>query len=170
MEIIKYPLRPTEYIQRPFPKKAVVLHFTAGWPNPYQTIDIWNTDNERKGTAYVIGGMDSKGGQQWDGKILEAFDSSFMAYHLFRWFNGSEPIEQQTIGIELCNWGPLTLRNGQFYTYVNTIVPKEQVCELATPFKGFKFWHAFTDNQIQSLRWLLVHLMDKHDIPVRGLP
>jgi len=169
-EIINYPLKETEYIKKQTAKKAIVLHFTAGWPSPYQTIDIWNADGQRKGTSFVIGGVEANGGGAWDGKILQAFDSEFYDYHLFKWFSGSEIIEQSTIGIELCNWGPLTFRNGNFYTYANTILPKSQVVELDVPFKGYKFWHKFSDKQIDSLEYLLLFLLKKHAIQPSGLP
>jgi len=163
-------LKETEYKKIAFKKRAIVLHFTAGWPDPYQTINIWDRDNERKGTAYVIGGIDANGGKQWDGVVVEAFDSSYTAYHLFRWFNGSEAIENATIGIELCNWGPITKRGDLFYTYVNTVIPADQVCELETPWRGYKYWHKFSDAQLASLKTLLLMLMEKHEIPAHGIP
>lgn len=168
--IEKYHLSTKEFVDVSSPKSIIALHFTAGWPNPYQTIDIWNRDNSRKGTAYVIGGQQANGDARFDGKILEAFDSDKTGYNLFQWFNGSEPIERATIGIEICNWGPLTKKSDGFYTYVNTIIPNNQVLELDMPFAGYKYWHAFTDAQIDALAWLLPHLMEKHSIPANGLP
>jgi hypothetical protein len=165
-----YKLKPEEYVNIQSKKSIIALHFTAGWPNPFQTIDIWNRDNIKKGTAYVIGGQQANGDNRFNGTILEAFDSSRTAYNLFQWFDGSEAIERATIGIEICNWGPLTKKDDGFYTYVNTKIPDSQVLELEKPFAGYKHWHAFTDEQIHSLEWLLHFLMDKHQIPANGLP
>lgn len=165
-------LNPNEFVNIQSKKSIIALHFTAGWPNPFQTIDIWNSDGIKKGTAYVIGGQHANGDNRDNGTILEAFDSSRTAYNLFQWFDGSDVIERATIGIEICNWGPLTKKDDGFYTYVNTKIPDSQVLELDVPFadKKYKYWHAFTDEQINSLEWLLHFLMDKHSIPANGLP
>jgi hypothetical protein len=167
--IKQYLLNPKEYIVGSFIKRAIALHFTAGWPNPYQTIDIWNKDNERKGTAFVIGGLSAKN-PEYDGLILQAFPDDAAGYHLFRWFNGSEVIEKGTIGIEVCNWGPITKSGDKFLTYANTPIPASEVIELAMPFKGYKYWHKFSQKQLSSLEWLLNHLCGKYNIPWAGMP
>lgn len=167
--IKQYPLSAHEFIGGSFGKRAIVIHFTAGWPNPYQTIDIWNKDNIKKGTAFVIGGPSAKN-PEYDGLILQAFPDDAAGYHLFRWFNGSEPIERGTIGIEICNWGPLTKSGDKFLTYANTLIPASEVVELDVPFKGYKYWHKFSQKQLESLEWLLNHLCDKHKIAWQGMP
>jgi len=75
-------------------------------------------------------------------------------------------LDKISIGIEICNWGQLTLKNGKFYNYVGKEVPADEVCELATPYKGNKFFHNYTDKQIESVKQLLLLWKDKYGIPL----
>jgi hypothetical protein len=43
-------------------------------------------------------------------------------------------------------------------------VPASQVCELDKPYKGHKYYHAYTDAQIESVRQLLVYWGDLYGI------
>jgi hypothetical protein len=70
------------------------------------------------------------------------------------------------IGLEICNWGQLIPKDGKFYNYVNGVVPDDQVTELDTPFRGYKFYHSYTDEQIESVRQLLLLWKDKWNIPL----
>ena len=86
-----------------------------------------------------------------------------------------------SICVEICNWGPLTKKGDKFYNYVNREVPIDQVCELDKPYKGRKYYHAYTDAQIESVRQLMLYWgniykidltyreEDMWDISVRGL-
>ena len=75
-------------------------------------------------------------------------------------------MDKISIGIEICNWGQLTLKDGKFYNYVNREVPADEVCELATPYKGYKYYHNYTDAQIQSTKELLLLWKEKYNIPL----
>ena len=69
------------------------------------------------------------------------------------------------MGIEICNYGPLTLSNdGRFFNYVNSLVPETQVVELDESFRGYKFYHKYTDAQLDNLGKLLIFLSDRFDI------
>ena len=52
-------------------------------------------------------------------------------------------------------------------THVNTPVPEDQVVELAKPFRGYKFYHKYTDKQLLSLRELVVSLSVKYGINLK---
>ena len=75
-------------------------------------------------------------------------------------------LNKYSIGIELTNWGMLRQVNGKFYNYVNGVVPSANVVELEKPFKGFKFWYRYTDEQIESTRKLVTYLCETYDIPM----
>jgi hypothetical protein len=66
-------------------------------------------------------------------------------------------LDKTSIGVEICSWGPLEKRGNKFFNYVNREVPADQVTELATPYKGHKFYHRYTDAQIESVKNLLVY-------------
>ena len=156
-------------------KKIIVIHHTAGGPSSVNTIHGWQFNPERVGTAFVISG---KAKTEKDGQIYQAFGSKYWAWHLaFSKSTNKVPakyhssvLEQKmakaSIGIEICNWGGLLKdKDGNFRNYVNGIIPKEEVIELETPFKGFKYYHAYTDAQLLSIKELIIYLCDKYNIP-----
>ena len=147
------------------------LHHTAGWDNPYNTVSMWNKDKRgRVATQYVIGGSNVKGKTKHDGVVVECFPNNYLGWHLGK--VGSFKISKLSGGVELCNFGYVTKKGDKYYTYVNTEVKPEYVCDLGYKFRGHQYWHAYTDKQIESLRLLILHLRDiypKMDL-VNGLP
>lgn len=162
-KIKQVPLRESQYFKEETPKKQIVLHHTAGNSSGINTISAWDTDDRgRIATCVTISGPGAKG--TYDGEICQAFSSKFWAYHLgikpevFRAYKVSyQKLDKIAIGIEICNWGQLTLKNGKYYNYVDREVPANQVTTLETPYKGFKYFHKYSDAQIQSVKDLLVY-------------
>tara|TARA_R110002074_G_scaffold227253_1_gene398781 strand:+ start:66 stop:983 length:918 start_codon:yes stop_codon:yes gene_type:complete len=148
------------------------IHHTAGWDNPYSTIRNWNNDSRgRVATQYCIGGSNVKGKEaKHDGVVVECFPNNYLGWHLGK--VGKFAISKMSAGVELNNFGYLTKKGGKYYTYVNTEVKEEFVCDLGYEFRGKRYWHAYTDKQIESLRLLILHLKDiypKMDL-VNGIP
>jgi hypothetical protein len=60
-------------------------------------------------------------------------------------------LDKISVGIEICNYGPLTKRNGYYYNYVGG---KSRLYRgrpfLATKYKGHIYWQKYTDAQIES--------------------
>jgi N-acetyl-anhydromuramyl-L-alanine amidase AmpD len=148
------------------------IHHTAGWDNPYSTVKNWNNDTRgRVATQYVIGGSNVKGVEaKYDGVVVECFPNNYLGWHLGK--VGNFNISKYSGGVELNNFGYLTKKGDKYYTYVNTEVKPEFVCDLGYKFRGHQYWHAYTEKQIESLRLLILHLRDiypKMDL-VNGLP
>ena len=147
------------------------LHHTAGWDNPYNTVSQWNKDKRgRVATQYCIGGSNVKGKTKHDGVVVECFPNNYLGWHLGK--VGSFKISKLSGGVELNNFGYLKKKGDKYYTYVNTEVKPEYVCDLGYKFSGHQYWHAYTDKQIESLRLLILHLRDiypKMDL-ANGLP
>jgi len=173
-KIKQVPLSEGQYVNEDTKKLQIVLHHTAGNSSAPGTIKMWNADDRgRIATCIVISGKGlSK--DTFDGEICQAFPSKKWAYHLgvksdvFRAqglpYRLLDPL---AIGIEICNWGPLTKKaDNKYYNYVDRVVPADQVCELAVPYKGHKYYHAYTDAQIESVRQLLVYWGKIHGIPL----
>lgn len=172
-----------EYYKEEISKNTLWLHHTAGGSRPDWTIGGWEKDFQkdengnaeldssgkqipvRVGTQYVIGRRSSSSDDKsWDGKILRAFDDKYWAYHLGISRN-SRMLNSRSIGIEICNYGPLTLNNnGVFFNYVNRPIRENEVIELETPFRGYKYWEKYTDLQLENLRKLILHLSSKWGI------
>jgi N-acetyl-anhydromuramyl-L-alanine amidase AmpD len=163
-------LKDSEFFQEAVSKKQIYVHHTAGNSSGVNVASDWNNDKRgRIATAFVISGKGAK--NSVDGEIIQCFSSAGLAYHLgvkqgvFRalklpWKN----LDAISIGIEVCNWGGLTLENGKFMNYVDREVPKDQVTELDEPFKGYKYYHKYSDAQIESVRQLLVYLGETYKI------
>jgi len=161
-KIFQSPLDSSEYIRKAVPKKQIVLHHTAGNSSGKNVARAWNNDKRgRIGTCVLISGKNSK--NSYDGEIVQCFSSKYWAYHLgvksevfkakgLSWKN----LDALSIGIEICNWGQLEKRGDKFYNYVDGEVPLDEVCELDIPYKGHKYYHAYTDAQIEAVRQLLV--------------
>lgn len=177
--IIKdYKLNNDEYYQQVFKKDTIVIHHTAGSHHPEWTIQSWEHDRNRYGgslpvaTAYVIGGSSTSAKDtQFNGKVYRCFDDIYWAHHIGMTSTNNSILNRKSVAIEICNWGCLTLgRDGQFYNYVSRVVPQEQVYKLDVPFRGFTYYHKYTDEQIEALRLLLLDLCTKHGIDKeRGL-
>lgn len=163
----------TQYVSEERPKNQIFLHHTAGNSDPFATYSFWATNPERIATCMVIGGKPGPGANFEDGEVVQGFNSNYWAFHLglkestFNRFGiPYKSLDRFSIAIEICNWGQLVLKGGKYYNYVNRQVPSSEVIELPQPFKGFKYFHNYTDAQIEALKALLVMLNQKYSIPL----
>lgn len=181
--IYNYELNETEYIKEEVKKNTLFLNSTCGGSRPDWTIGGWEKDYIKDksgnpildvngnlqpvkvGASYVIG-RKSNDDTTWDGVILKAFDDKYWAYNKDI---DSVDFNSKSIGIEICNYGPLTMsRDGRFYNSVNEPVNERDVIKLDKPFRGYEYYERYTDAQIESTRTLLVHLINKHAITIEG--
>ena len=161
-KIVQKRLSNDQFFQDLHPKKQIYLHHTAGGPNAVSVANYFQQKEGRVATAFVIGS---------DGTIVQLFSSKHWAYHL-----GLKPevfaekgvdyksLDKISIGIEICNYGPLAKRNGYFYNYVGGKMDRSQITELKSKYKGHIWWQRYTDEQIESTRQLLVYLCDTYGI------
>jgi hypothetical protein len=162
-KIRQIPLSENQYVREETPKKQITLHHTAGNASGVGTISMWDTDDRgRIATCVTISGPGAKG--TYDGEICQAFSSKYWAYHLgikpevFKAYKVSyQRLDKIAIGVEICNWGPISFRDGKYYTYVNREIPESQVTKLDKPYKGHLFYHKYSDAQIQAVKDLLVY-------------
>lgn len=173
-KIKQVPLSEAQYVKEETKKVQIVLHHTAGNSSAVSTINDWNTDKRgRIATCITISGKGlSK--NTYDGEICQAFSSKFWAYHLgvksdvFRSRGLKfQNLDKISIGIEVCNWGPLEKVGDKFYNYVDREVPADQVCTLDKPYKGHIYYHAYTDAQIESIKQLLIYWNKVWGIPIK---
>ena len=161
-KIVQKRLSDDQFFQDLHPKKQIYLHHTAGGPSAVSVANYFQQKEGKVATAFVIGS---------DGTIVQLFSSKHWAYHL-----GLKPevfaekgvdyksLDKISIGIEICNYGPLAKRNGYFYNYVGGKVDRSQITELKSKYKGHIWWQRYTDEQIESTRQLLVYLCDTYGI------
>lgn len=155
-------------------RKQIFLHHTSGWNDPYATVKSWENDSRGKiGTHYVIGGINVKTGDaKHDGTIIKCIPDDYFGWHLGSTTKDGINFEMHktSIGIEICNFGYLTQKNGKFYTYTGQVVPNNFVEDLGFKFRGYQYWHKYTDKQIDSLEIVLEMLAKKYSIDLsKGL-
>jgi len=162
-----YHLPPGQYVNKETSKEYIMIHHTAGRENPYKTIDHWARDNRgRVGTNYVIGGVSIDGkDEEYDGKILRAINDEYYGWHIGK--GGSFYLKEHTLSIEICSAGGLKMENGKWTTWWGEAVDPSQVCELKKPFRGYSAFHAYSDEQLKSLKALLVYLGKRHGINLK---
>ena len=162
LQIHQFYLDKDEYVDDPTDKFYVFLHHTAGAHDPYATIRGWNNDvRGRIATQFVVGNKSTTGDAALDGTVVECFPDEGWAYHLGK--NNSALLHPHSIGIEICNYGWLEERDGRFYTYVNRVLPDDQVLDLGFAFRGYRHYHKYTEAQIESVRRLLKEINRRHE-------
>lgn len=173
--IQQYPLPEGEYVKEITAKEWIFLHHTAGRHNPKKVIDQWASDQRgRVGTHYVIGGLPSwadisnlnEDDKEWDGKILQAIKDEYWGYHLGA--VKSSKMHKGSISIEICSAGFLTEMDGKFYTWYGAEVHPSQVARLHESYKGYKYYHKYSNAQIRATKALLLLLADKHGIDLKS--
>lgn len=175
-----------EYFKGPTRKKHIFLHHTAGWENPFKVINDWASDKRGQvATEYVLGGPRITDGDLTnDGKLVKAMPEGAWGYHLGI---GGRAMHRESVGIELTNFGYLTKggfykqiegkrtwvkkQPGKFYTYVGTLVDDAQVTDLGAKFRGYQYWHSYSDAQILMLKKWIKYIGERDNINVsKGLP
>jgi len=172
-QITQYPFPASQFVAEENGKVQIYLHHTAGNANPKLTYKGWESNAERVATCVVVGGLPDNSKSWEDGEIVQGFSSKFWAWHLglkestfYKFGVPYKSLDRISIAVEICNFGQLTYRDGKFYTYVNSVIPDSQVIELAAPFRGFRYFHAYTDAQIESVKELLLLWKGKYNIPI----
>jgi hypothetical protein len=163
--IHKHFLPEDEYMTGSKPE-YVFLHHTAGWNNPYRTIEHWAGDDRGKvATEFVLGGQSIKGNDnQYDGELLQAMPQGGWGWHLG---TGRSHMHKNSVGIEVNNFG--WVKDGK--TYAGTTAAASQLVTLAKPFRGYKTWHRYSDKQIKVLKDWILWIGERDSIDVRaGLP
>jgi len=162
-KILQARLSKGQYFHEEAPKSQIYLHHTAGNGNAVAVSRWWNSNGDRIATAFVVGEK---------GSIVQCFSSRHWAYHLgidsqdfavhgLKYQN----LNKLSVGIEICNLGPLKLKDGKYYNYVKGVVDPSMVTILDKPYKGHVLWYKYTDEQIESTRQLVEYLCETYDIP-----
>lgn len=176
MHIVDHSLFDGAYYDQEHPKDSLFIHDSNGHYRPDWLIESWGRDRKtstnkiRSANAFVIGGIDpsGKGDKKYDGLVYRAFDEEMWSHHLFIKAKNNTFLNQKSIGIEICNYGPLTkTKSGDFYTHTSIKVAKSQVTELENPFRGIRYYHSYTKSQINSLKNLIIYLSEKYEIDLK---
>lgn len=172
-KIIQYSFDKKQYFEETHTKTQIYLHHTAGRSNGIDTYKFWEKNTERVATCVTICGKPDAGSTLVDGQIIQGYSSAFWAYHLgltsapFKTFKVPyQSLDKISVGIEICNWGCLTKTDRGYESWAGVLIPESDVCVLSKPFKGYKYYHNYTDAQIESVRQLLVYWGKRYNIPL----
>jgi len=145
-KILQVRLSDSQYFQEDSKKTQIYLHHTAGGGDAAAVSRYWNSNETRIATAFVVGER---------GTIVQCFSSRHWAWHLgidsedfIKVGTKYKNLNKLSVGIEVCNWGPLKLVNGKYYNYVKKSVDPSMVTTLDQPYKGHIYWYKYTDAQI----------------------
>jgi len=150
-------LEKKDYIESATQKDLIVLHHTVG-ASALSTINYWKTDPRRIATAYVI---------ERDGEVYEVFDPKFWAFHLGLEGSGGA-VDKRSIGIEIASEGGLTERDGKLYCYdkvTDRTVFTQEHYDHGMPWRGYRFFDAYSDVQISAVIKLINLLKVQFKIP-----
>ena len=162
--IVQHNFSAREFVKEVHEKKQIVLHHTVSGDSINGDINWWLNDKKRIGTCILIAR---------DGTIHQVFSSKYWAYHLGE--NGKDHIkmglpyrrnDMNSIGIEIDSWGGLKKKDGKWYSSANTVIPSEKIQEYPEGFRGYYGFEKYTDEQIESVRQLLVFWNKTYGIPL----
>ncbi len=178
--ILHDPLSGKDYFREVSPKQQIYLHHSSFHPSPSLRINQWRKSGFRMGTCVVVAGMPYTGETHYkDGDIFQCFPAKYWSLHLashaqqntipakFKNVETTRSLEKGSIGIELCNAGWLTWENGRFYSSFRSVIPEEEVIEYVDKYREKRFFHKYTQPQIESIRQLLHFFCDRFRIPKR---
>jgi N-acetyl-anhydromuramyl-L-alanine amidase AmpD len=146
-----------QYIQETHPKSLLVLHHTEG-STAEGTFDQWQNTTSRTATAYIV---------EKDGTIYEVFDPKYYAYHIGPG-SSATPAEKRSVGIEIVCEGELVKEGGLYYCF-----PREEykrryhgpVFDYGAEWRDYRYWAAYTPEQIGAVNRLADYLCDTFSIP-----
>ena len=177
-DIIPVDFPDNRYFREQTKKKQIALHHTVSGRGVDGDIAWWIQNTARIATSKII---------DWEGNIFEVFATEYWAHHLgvtqnflmqrgfsdFRTRNLK--LNKKAIGIEIDAWGPLVKHNRDWHParwdggkfVANTrVAPIKNVTKYGSGYRGFYGYEKYTDEQIESLRKLLVFSGEKHNIPL----
>ncbi len=158
----KYFLPKGEYKEGPTQKEYLFLHHTAGWNNPYKTVDGWAKDDRGTiATEFVLGGRSVRGNDdRYDGELVQCVPEGSYGWHLGK--NGSQYMHTHSVAIEICNFSYAV--DGK--TYVNTPIAEDQLVTLPEPFREHSQWHAYSDKQLETLKLFILWIAERDSIDI----
>ncbi|GAB4342440.1 MAG: hypothetical protein OHK0038_22340 [Flammeovirgaceae bacterium] len=176
--IVHAPLSWHDYYREEFTKKQIYLHHTGSHPNPHEFIEYWRETEFRIASSVIIAGKPYPNDTTFkDGDIYQCFPAKYWGLHLglhsknnriplvYKNVEQTRFLERHSISIVLCNAGWLSWENGKFYSSFRTVIPEDEVVEYLDKYRNKRFYHKYSNAQIESLRQVLVFLCERFQIP-----
>lgn len=130
---------------------AIIMHYTAGGSQA-ATVGWFRNPDAKVSAHYVVGR---------DGTVTQMVPLGQAAWHAGKSKIGDKSgINAYSVGIEICNWGPLRQVDGQFINYTG------RKYDGPTPIQSEdgRYWEPYTDAQYAALLKLCGYLIDQYNI------
>lgn len=172
-------LKPDLFIAKETKKRKIVIHATVG----LLASDLPTLTSQKQMTTHYIVAR--------DGTIIEVYPPKYWAFHLGKGaIGGNGAMSQESIAIEVSNYGPLELKNkgdkanpadDKFYTVYGSLYGSgnekvdakgfvgggnPSVTKLLNAYRGYKYYASITEAQYSALNALVTALCNKFAIPL----
>ena len=166
--IIQVDFPDDQYYKYQTDKNQITLHHTVSGQGVNGDIAWWRSTAARVATAIIVG---------WDGKIYQCFSTKYWGHHLGCKTSNNTALNKAAIGVEIDAWGGL-VRNGRGwypakwdsnlkkFVANKNVQPIQNVQTYPNGFRGFYGFEKYTDEQIESVRQLLVFWGERYGIPL----
>lgn len=137
----------TAGVFKPGAMDTVIIHFTAGSTaeSAIRTLCDDKVAAKKRTSAHIVIGQ--------QGEITQLVPFNTVAWHAGdSQYQGRSGFNQYSIGIEIDNPGELTKSGDKYISWFNKVYPESEVVYLthrnqSTP----KYWHTFTEKQIEAV-------------------
>lgn len=154
-------LNSEQYIKQILDKDKIFIHHTCNGPSINNAIKNLGSDYNTVSSAFII--SSEKGG-----KIYELYNPNFWSFHLgAKGTNGKH--DRSSIAVELCSWGQLTKKNGKYFSFNNIEIEESDVQVLEDKWRGSFYYHKYSDEQITSLKNLLIWIIREYKIQIQNI-
>lgn len=163
------------YFAKAYPKKRIVLHYTAG--HLRSDIAALTGNNYHVSVAFVIAR---------DGTIYQLFSSKYWSGHIGKGIGNTQTNNAEdkcTIGIEISNYGWLTKRGQDLETCYSKTISNNKGSDiyctlndadsynlLSEPFREQTYFASYTNEQYDSMVILLRYLTKVYNIERNFMP
>ncbi len=135
---------------------TIIIHYTAG--RSADSSAKYLSKRTVKASAHVVVARDRR--------VIQLVPFNTIAWHAgtSQWAN-MIGLNNNSIGIEIDNAGILEKHGDKFLSWFKREYPKEQVIQAVHRNESFRrYWHQFTDIQIELVEELCLLLMDKYPV------
>jgi hypothetical protein len=174
LDVLQYGVNSNCMYNEETQKSQIYLHASLFNINPFKLIDHYNTNTctiKTAPTFIITSKPQSINDNYIDGSVIQLYQSKYWSHHLHlkeaHIIQGGSSINllnKNSISIEINNWGPLIDTEHGFVTRTGIGISDNDVYEFSTPYRGFKYYHKYTESQIESLKLLLQLLGSKWNI------
>lgn len=178
IDIINYSVSNDCYYGTESEKKQIYLHASLFCTNPYRLIDHYSTNNKsyyKTAPSFIVSFKSTNPTDNYtDGTIIQLYQSKYWSHHLHlkqshlvQGGPGIDLLSRESISVELCSWGPLIETEHGICSSTGIYIDNDDIYEFSTPYRGYKFYHKYSEGQIEGLRKLLTLINKKWNIDIK---